>query len=107
MGSNAFIVFRKLTNPYNRLVIGKGEGAAIALAYTEGGILASNNLRDVARYVEEYGIEHYTSLRILIMAEEQGLLSNLECESIWRAMKQNGIKLPEGNYEDNKRREKK
>lgn len=107
VGSNAFFIFRKLTSPYNRPVIGKGEGAAIALAYTEGGILASNNLRDVARYVEEYDLEHYTSLKILIMAEEQGLLTGLECESIWRAMKKNGIKLPEGNYEENKEREKK
>lgn len=106
VGSNAFIIFRKLTDPFNKPMIGNGEGAAIALAYTNGGILASNNLKDVARYVKEYKLEHYTSLTILILAEEQGLLEELECEHIWRSMKRNGIMLPEGSYAENKLREK-
>ncbi len=102
VGSNAYIIFRKLTHPFNNPMIGKGEGAAIALAYTKNGILASNNLKDVARYVKEYNLEHYTSLNILVMAEEKGLLSDLECESIWREMKMKGIRLPEGTYAENK-----
>lgn len=106
VGSSADIIFRKLTSPFNRPMIGNGEAAAIALAYTQGGILASNNFRVVAKYVKEYQLEHYTSLRILIMAEEQGLLCESECESIWRQMKQKGMRIPEGTYEENKMREK-
>ena len=101
-GSSAFIIFNKLTNIQNRPIIGKGEGAAIALAYTGSGILASNNLRDVKKYVKEYRLEHYTTLDILIMAEEKGILCETECESIWREMKQKGIMLPTGSYDENK-----
>lgn len=102
VGSSEYLVFKQLTDVLNPPVIGKGEAAAIALAYTKGGILASNNMRDIARYVRKYNLEHYTTLRILMLAEEKGLLCELECESIWRAMKNNGIRLPEGSYNDNK-----
>lgn len=102
VGSSEYIIFKKLTDPLNRPMIGRGEGAAIALAYTKGGILASNNMRDVARYVKEYNLEHYTTLNILMLAEEKGVLLEEECISIWRAMKHNGIRLPEGEYLENK-----
>ena len=104
VGSSAYIIFSKLTNPMNRPIIGRGEGAAIAQAYTESGILASNNLRDVKKYVEEYKLEHYTTLDILRMAEEREILCESECESIWREMKRKGISLPEGSYPENKHR---
>ena len=102
VGSSAYIIFNKLTNPFNRPIIGRGEGAAIAQAYTGSGILASNNLKDVKKYVDEYKLEHYTTLDILKMAEMRGMLCESECESIWREMKQKGIRLPEGSYLANK-----
>ena len=102
-GTSAFFIFNKLTNLQNKPIIGKGEGAAIAQAYTGSGILASNNLRDVKKYVEEYHLEHYTTLDILIMSEEREVLCESECESIWREMKQKGIMLPAGTYNENKR----
>ena len=37
-------------------VIGKGEAAGIVLAKKHDGILASNNLRDVKRYVRKFGL---------------------------------------------------
>ena len=107
VGSSEYIIFNKLTDPLNKPIIGRGEGAAIAQAYISSGILASNNLRDVKKYVEEYNLAHYTTLDILILAEEQGVLCDLECESIWRAMKQNGITLPEGSYQEHKKAKQK
>lgn len=102
VGSNAYYYFKILTSPTNIPMIGKGEGAAMAMAIAEGGILASNNMKDVARFVKQYNIEHYTSLKILMLAEERGILCELECESIWRAMKQHHIRIPEGTYVENK-----
>ena len=51
-----YALYRKLiSDPDPRhVIIGNGEAAAIALAKEKGGILASNNLRDVVVYVEEF-----------------------------------------------------
>ena len=49
LGSDASRLFRELTrSPLNgRAVIGKGEASALVLAKEHGGIVASNNLKDV------------------------------------------------------------
>lgn len=107
LGSSAFLVYRKMTEFPAKPIIGKGEAAAIALAYVNNGILASNNLKDVSKYVEQYELDHITTLDILIMAEEKGIVSNLQCESIWRHMRRKHIRLPEGSYISNKMRNRK
>jgi len=101
--SSEYIVYKRMTEYPAKPIIGKGEAAAIALAYVNNGILASNNLKDVSQYVKKYELEHITTLDILIMAEKSGILSGLECESIWREMKRKRIRLPEGSYTDNKK----
>lgn len=102
VGSSEFIIYRKLTSIHNPVVIGKGESAAIAMAYVNHGILASNNLKDVSAYVSEYQLEHMTTLDIMILAEERGIASELELESLWREMKRKHILLPSGSYVENK-----
>ena len=57
------------------LIIGKGEASAIALAKVRGGAVASNNLRDVKAYVEEYGLELITTGDILKEALTRGLIT--------------------------------
>lgn len=40
-------------------IIGKGEAAAIAMVKQRGGILASNNMRDIASYISKYNLGQY------------------------------------------------
>lgn len=46
-------------------MIGRGEAAGIAMVKERGGILASNNLRDISPYVTKYGLKHITTGDIL------------------------------------------
>jgi len=81
-------LYSKLTtSPEERhSIIGKGEAAAIALASTSGGAVASNNLKDVAAYVSELGIRHITTGDILIKALEASLITEDDGNKIWSAM---------------------
>lgn len=101
-GSTAFYVYRMISQDTDGPMIGKGEAAAIALAYTNGGIMASNNMRDIDRYIKKYKLVNLTTIDILKLAEEKEIICELEAESIWREMKSHGRKLPEGTYKDNK-----
>jgi predicted nucleic acid-binding protein len=49
MDTEEYAIYSKLTRSPDKgfKVIGKGEAAAIALAKTKGGILASNNMKDI------------------------------------------------------------
>ncbi len=67
-------------------LIGKGEAASIALAKVRSGILASNNLKDVMTYVQEYGLNHITTGKIMMEALTQGLITEEHGNTIWQAM---------------------
>ena len=60
----------------NNKKIGDGEAAAIALVKCNNGVLASNNMRDISYYIDEYGLKHTTTADILIEALEEGIISN-------------------------------
>ena len=81
-------------------IIGKGEAAAIAMVKERGGVLASNNLRDVAVYVEEYGLNHITTGDILVEALALGYITEDEGNVLWEQMKRKRRKLPEGTFSD-------
>ena len=86
--SNEFKTYSKLAlevNPSVKL-IGKGEAACIALAKESGGVLASNNLRDISQYIAEYGLEHVTTGDILLQALSDGFITQSEGETIWGNM---------------------
>jgi len=57
-GTDEYILFYELaiSPPKGEKIIGKGEAAAVALAKVYGGILASNNLKDISKYVEKYNL---------------------------------------------------
>ena len=57
------------------VIIGSGEAAAIVLAKEQGGILASNNLRDISVYVSEFGLQYMTTGDILKEALDRGLIT--------------------------------
>jgi len=80
--------YMKLTsNPdEGHVIIGKGEAAVIALASALGGVVASNNLKDVAQYVSELKLQHITTGNILVKAFEQSLITESDGNNIWRSM---------------------
>jgi predicted nucleic acid-binding protein len=72
--------------PKGEKVIGKGEAAAIALAKAYGGIIASNNLKDISKYVGKYNLEHITTGDILVAALNKGYIDEATGNKIWQDM---------------------
>ena len=70
----------------NKKLIGHGEAAVIALAKHYGGIVASNNLRDVTSYISEYGLEHITTGDILVEAYQRHVITESDGNKIWEIM---------------------
>ncbi|MFA5468432.1 MAG: hypothetical protein WC224_05170 [Sphaerochaetaceae bacterium] len=75
-----------LSPPKGETVIGKGEAAAIVLARSFNAILASNNLKDVSKYVVKFGLKHFTTGEILIEALNKGYIDVREGDTIWQKM---------------------
>lgn len=75
-----------ISPPKGEKVIGKGEAAAIALAKTYNGIIASNNLRDVSKHVKKYKLEHITTGDILVAALDKGYIDEQTGNQIWIKM---------------------
>jgi len=82
------------------LIIGKGEAAAISLAKTHEGILASNNTRDISKYVRKYNLRHITTGDILAAALQGGYIHEAEGNKIWRNMLAKRMWLPEASFTD-------
>lgn len=58
----------------------------IALSKTFNGIVASNNLRDITQYIEEYDLQHKTTGDILVEALDAGIISEPEGNTLWTNM---------------------
>ena len=101
-GTVEYALYRKLVSKPDpgHLVIGNGEAAAIVLAKEKGGILASNNLRDVSAYVTEYGLKHVTTGAILSEALEKGLISEMVGNQLWLEMLRKRRKLGYASFTD-------
>ncbi|MCD8501304.1 MAG: hypothetical protein LRY71_05990 [Bacillaceae bacterium] len=80
--------------------IGKGEAAAIALAKSYNGILASNNLKDISKYVEKYNLEHVATGDILISALNAGYINENDGNQIWTNMIAKRRMLPAASFSD-------
>jgi hypothetical protein len=73
---------------------GYGEAAAMAYVRNKGGILASNNLRDVIDYCSDYNIPLLSTRRIMFEACKEKVLKMVEAERIWQDMIRKRRKLP-------------
>jgi len=102
VGTPAYDFYRQLiTKPGSgHKIIGRGEAAAITLAKDNGGIVASNNLRDITVYVHELGLPLKTTGDILRDAMNAGLISILQCETIWSSMLKRRRKLGYSSFSD-------
>ena len=89
-------LYYKLTNNPDKghIIIGAGEAAAIAMTKERGGILASNNLKDVKKYVEEFGLEHITAADIIYVAFQREMISEDDGNTMWMKMLLKRRKLP-------------
>ncbi len=81
-------------------IIGKGEAAAISLAKTYEGIIASNNLKDISKYVRKYDLEHVTTGDILVAALNEGYIDETTGNHIWSNMLAKKRRLPEDSFTD-------
>ncbi len=70
------------------------------MAKEQGGILASNNLRDVAVYVEEFHLQHTTTGAILKEALEKGLLTEAVGNQLWKDMLKKRRRLGYNTFTD-------
>lgn len=89
-------LYYKLTHEPDKgfKIIGEGEAAAISMAKVRGGVLASNNMKDVKGYVEHYGLKHVTAADILYEAFTKGMITEKQGNAIWCNMINAKRKLP-------------
>ena len=102
VGSDTYALYQKLTTSPDRKhkIIGPGEAAAIVLAKTYDGIVASNNLNDISSYITEFKLKHITTGDILIEALTKGIITEAEGNAIWAAMLAKRRKLGAASFSD-------
>ena len=81
-------------------VIGKGEASAISLAKVYQGILASNNLKDISKYIQKYNLNHITTGDILLAALNKGYIEENKGNQIWSNMLAKKRLLPGVSFTD-------
>ena len=70
--------------------IGNGEASAIVLAKKHDGIIASNNTKDIMKYVNMYNLEHITTGDILVKAYNENIITEEEGNNLWQKMLDRG-----------------
>ena len=80
--------------------IGRGEAGGIALAKMYNGVLASNNYKDIAPYIEKYNLKHIDTGQILVEAMKRGLITEADGNSIWSKMLAKKRKLPGNTFSE-------
>ena len=83
-----------------RQTIDNGEAAVIVLARRDKGIVASNNLRDVLKYVKEFGLRHITTCIILSEALKGGIIDESEGNRLYAEMIRRRRKLPYASFSE-------
>lgn len=102
VGTEAYDLYFDLTvSPTSgHIIIGKGEAASIALAKTNDGIVASNNLRDISSYINEFGLKHMTTGDIMIEALDKGYITKAQGNALWASMLNKRRKLGAKTFSD-------
>ena len=101
INSEEYTLYRTLTTcSRDNKVIGSGEAASISLAKKHNGILGSNNLRDIARYVEEFSLKHVTTGDILVEAFRKKLITEEEGNAIWAEMLKKKRKIGASSFSE-------
>ncbi len=99
VGTEEFELYTKLINgKEGKKAIGHGEAGGIALAKRYGGILASNNYKDISPYIQEYGLRHIDTGIILKEALAQRLITEADGNRIWSQMLKKKRMLPAESF---------
>ena len=96
-GHQLYTEFTRKPKP-GHVVIGRGEAASLALAKSENGIVASNNLKDIAQYITEYQLSHKTTGDILTEALDSGFITEQEGNTLWANMLKKRRKLGANSF---------
>ena len=99
ISSEEYALYRELTTDSGRnKVIGSGEAASISLAKKHNGILGSNNLRDVADYINKFSLRHTTTGDLLVEAFNKKLITEQQGNKIWSDMLKKKRKLGANSF---------
>lgn len=80
--------------------LGPGEAASMIHALNNKNILASSNLRDIARYCGQNNIPYLTTSDMLCLAEVRGILTRLEANTFIQLNIERGSRMPFENMEE-------
>ncbi len=95
------LFIKMVINPAKNVIpIGKGEAAALALAKVYDGIIASNNIKDIQYYVEQWGLEYIATAEILVDAKKMGLIDEYDGNKIWEDMLAKKRSLPADTFSE-------
>lgn len=98
-GSEEYKLYTKLVHgEEGKKNIGRGEASGIALAKTYNGILASNNYKDIAPYIEKYNLKHIDTGMILVEALKKGIITEEDGNLIWSKMLKRKRRLPADSF---------
>ncbi len=102
VGTDEYETYYKLTQKPqgSHKIIGKGEAASISLAKKHGGIVASNNLKDIKDYIDEFNLKCTTTADILVEAYEKGLINEQQGNTIWMNMLKKRRKIGGASFSD-------
>ena len=70
------------------------------MVIVNNGILASNNFKDICKYVKKYNLSHITMATILMTCFKKEYISMDETEKIWQDMLVEEIKLPKKSFRE-------
>jgi predicted nucleic acid-binding protein len=102
LGTEEYRLFYEIAfhPPRGEIVLGKGEAAALALAKVHNGIVASNNMKDIKRYIEKLKLNHIATGDILVEAMIKGLIDENTGNQIWDNMLSKQRLLPAATFSD-------
>lgn len=76
---------------------GKGESACMAVCRYQKDIIASNNLKDIGAYCQEFQIQYLTTMDILAIGYKKNKLTQADADYAIYLIKSRGGKLPNYN----------
>lgn len=98
-GTEEYELYNKLIQGGKGVIpIGHGEAGGVALAKVYDGILASNNYRDIAVYIEKYNLQHTDTGLIMKEALEKRIITEEQGNEIWGNMLARRRILPAGSF---------
>lgn len=98
-GHQLYAEFTRSPRP-GHMIIGRGEAASLALAKSNNGIVASNNLKDISQYLKEYQLAHKTTGDILMEALDGGLITESDGNTLWANMLNKKRQLGASSFTD-------